>query len=70
MRRKHACEADPKVLPCDCEHNRDVIDPAGKYPGIRGQDELYGKGRRLHNPCKTDSSPHYRCTVCGTERRI
>ena len=27
-----------------------------------GQDELYGKGNRLHNQTKSGS---YRCSVCG-----
>jgi len=33
------------------------------------QDHLHGKGRRVHNPCKPkDSTPKFRCTVCGNER--
>lgn len=42
-----------EILPCKCVHP--------------GQDKLYGKGRRVHNPKKNDL---YTCTVCGEERRI
>ena len=29
------------------------------------QDEHYGKGIRLHNPCIINNEVGYRCTVCG-----
>lgn len=43
------------IAPCTCQH---------KY-----QDEVYGKGLRVHNPCKynkaADLKSGLRCTVCG-----
>lgn len=39
-------------LKCSCEHEI--------------QDEMYGKGIRLFNPCKFGAG--WRCTVCGKER--
>ena len=41
------------ILPCSCEH--------------RGQDILYGRGNRVHNPCKPkEKTDYWRCTVCLT----
>ncbi len=44
------------VKKCDCKHE--------------GQDELHGKGNRVHNETKKgkDSAKMYRCTVCSKER--
>ena len=44
---------DPKILDCVC---------ASEY-----QDKRYGKGKRVHNPCKRPSGVGYRCTVCKRE---
>lgn len=46
-----------KPIACDCEH--------------KGQDEIYGKGKRLGNATQkgTKDSVVYRCTVCGKEGR-
>lgn len=30
------------------------------------QDERYGVGMRLHNPCGKEDKGFYRCTVCGS----
>jgi len=49
---KSTGKGDTKIITCSCHHDY--------------QDEKYGKGRRLYNPCK-DGKAH-RCTVCGTER--
>jgi len=46
-----------RVMPCSCRHVN--------------QDEMYGKGQRLHNgTLKTPGSvvPGWRCTVCGAVR--
>ena len=45
-----------KILKCTCQH---------EY-----QDEIYGKGNRVHNPLKTSQheQPKYRCTVCKQEK--
>lgn len=45
--------ADAKILKCTCVH--------------AGQDEMYGKGFRLMNPCGKSQDSGYRCTVCGKE---
>ena len=46
--------AESKILTCTCSH--------------AGQDEMYGKGRRLFNPTgKNQTSDNYRCTICGKE---
>jgi len=37
-----------KILPCDCEHSY--------------QDQIYGKGKRVHNEGKEKKVT---CTVCG-----
>jgi hypothetical protein len=44
------------VLPCNCEHAT--------------QDEIYGKGRRLHNiaPAKTGGLAY--CTVCAPNKQL
>ena len=39
------------IRACDCVH---VV-----------QDKIYGKGRRLHNGCKTGGP---KCTVCGKKK--
>jgi len=41
---------------CECKH---------EY-----QDEVYGKGNRVHNPTlkQVGNQPVYRCTVCKKER--
>ena len=46
------------ILPCNCSHN--------------SQDELYGKGNRVYNKCKSTSSgmDKYRCTVCGKTQDV
>ena len=50
---KQLAEAPPKILRCACNH--------------LFQDEIYGKGRRLHNPHKVGASLiGYHCTVCGS----
>lgn len=41
------------IKKCTCKH---------KY-----QDERYGKGNRVMNERKKDSTSKYRCTVCGEE---
>jgi hypothetical protein len=46
----------PKPLKCDC-----TADKHGNKQGAEHQDEVYGKGNRLHN----HSEKGYRCTVCG-----
>ena len=45
-----------KVFACTCSHP--------------SQDSIYGKNRRLWNPCVTKGSKRvgFRCTVCGRER--
>lgn len=42
-----------QLIQCACEH--------------KGQDEIYGKGRRYGNPIKGGTSTKFRCTVCGKE---
>ncbi len=43
-----------KIVNCTCTH--------------AGQDELYGKGRRVANRANpTSNAPKFRCTVCGKE---
>lgn len=32
------------------------------------QDERYGPGKRVHNPCK--GGDYVRCTVCGSEKPV
>ncbi len=46
------------IYPCNCSHNQ--------------QDEMYGKGNRVHNPCKPAKLPvkWIRCTVCRKEKQI
>jgi len=44
---------------CDCRH----------LP----QDELYGKGNRVHNRCKSKATGKFsaiRCTVCLNEKEV
>lgn len=41
------------IISCKCEHTF--------------QDELYGKGRRVHNACLNNKA---RCTVCGDVKSI
>lgn len=48
------CDAPTKRLKCSCKN---------EY-----QDRLYGKGRRVHNPCQRLNGIGYRCTTCLTER--
>ena len=43
-----------KVLKCKCSHE--------------AQDEIYGKGMRLHNHANKDDK--WRCTVCGDTKKI
>jgi len=38
-----------EILPCRCQHEQ--------------QDEMYGKGKRVH--CPTNTVGVFRCTVCG-----
>jgi len=40
------------IAKCDCKHE--------------GQDELHGKGNRVHNPKAKDE---IRCTVCKSEKK-
>jgi len=47
---------ETKILPCKCKH---------EY-----QDELYKKGKRVHNRCGRDKSPGWRCTVCGDVKPV
>ena len=47
-----AMEKYTMILPCDCIH--------------KDQDELNGKGKRVHNSCK--KGVFARCTVCGKEK--
>lgn len=43
------------ILSCSCEH--------------KVQDEVWGKGMRVHNPCHPkESIRRWRCTVCLNER--
>lgn len=42
---------DPRIIECVCKHEF--------------QDERYGRGMRVHNPCKQENSTAFRCTVCG-----
>lgn len=48
-----AHEHDVVIRPCDCTH---------PY-----QDDVYGKGQRVHNPKKAvvGTKPRVTCTVCG-----
>lgn len=43
-------KAPPKIMACKCKH---------EY-----QDQKYGKGMRVQNPCKEG---RFRCTVCGNK---
>jgi hypothetical protein len=43
-----------KILPCSCKHD--------------AQDQMYGKGQRVHNPCGAKNKGQVRCTVCGTKK--
>ena len=46
------------ILRCSCKHEF--------------QDERYGRGMRVHNPC-SDGGPKHgqaRCTVCGAYRYV
>jgi hypothetical protein len=52
---KEGAASTTKVLPCDCDH-------APK--GVAGQDEIYGRGKRLHNR-KNKAPSGWKCTVCG-----
>lgn len=48
-------KASCKITSCDCKH---------EY-----QDKMYGRGQRVHNPCKRGTdSVDYRCTVCGKKK--
>jgi len=54
MKTKQDHTSKPTLITqCVCEH---------KY-----QDSVYGKGNRVHNPCRTTTPQKtgYRCTVCG-----
>jgi predicted SprT family Zn-dependent metalloprotease len=42
-----------KIITCTCEN--------------KGQDEMYGKHRRVGNQTKKGDGSLYRCTVCGKE---
>ena len=42
------------ILRCDCAHT--------------GQDDLHGKGLRVHNQTSKVNPTIYRCTVCKKER--
>lgn len=42
-----------EVKPCDCQN--------------KGQDEIHGKGMRVHNLGKKESKTFWRCTVCGKQ---
>jgi len=46
------------ILPCICQHKQ--------------QDELHGKGNRVHNKCKrrVPGWTPWRCTVCGRVQEI
>lgn len=41
-----------KLITCVCKHE--------------GQDEMYGKGKRVFNPAPSKKA--FRCTVCGSIR--
>ena len=47
------------IMPCTCKNEF--------------QDRAYGRGRRVHNPCKFEKSGNVgggqRCTVCGDVKR-
>lgn len=46
------------IMPCTCQHE--------------GQDKMYGKGRRIHNPLgpkKKQSGLNWHCSVCGKEKK-
>jgi len=43
------------IRPCDCKEG-----PATKF-----QDEVYGKGMRVHNSRSAESEGNWRCTICG-----
>lgn len=43
-------KAPTKIIKCSCQHAT--------------QDGMFGKGQRLHNPCKSASGTAYRCSVC------
>ncbi len=47
------------ILSCVCT--------AASSPAAKAQDELYGKGMRVHNPRLNNKAP--RCTVCGRENK-
>lgn len=49
--------SEPRVLPCTCSNK------------AHSQDEIYGRGRRLHNAAfkKGAKLNNYKCTVCGKE---
>ena len=42
------------IKKCNCQH--------------KAQDEMYGKGMRVHNSMRTDKQNKWRCTVCGNEK--
>lgn len=53
---KDPTKAPSKVLKCACAH---------VY-----QDEQYGVGMRLYNPCSGSGNEiEYRCTVCGVQKK-
>ena len=48
-----------KILHCVCKHS--------------GQDEIYGRGKRLHNICNSptkEPGKGARCTVCGQVKPV
>lgn len=48
-------------MKCSCPVNG----PAAKF-----QEQEYGKGNRLHNPCGSKGAKKARCTVCGKEKTL
>jgi hypothetical protein len=53
----------PLLLRCDCD--------LPSNPAIAFQDRRYGKGIRLHTPCKgKDGQPQARCTICLKEKPL
>lgn len=53
------------IIKCGCESK------FFNQKGAEFQDKTYGKGRRVHNPCKPGTPGNwYRCTLCGNEKNV
>ena len=61
---------------CGCKTGSNLVKVSGNIkiagvysnpPAVQFQDDLYGRGNRVHTPLKSNTGAKYRCTVCGKE---